>query len=196
MPLPWRQAPPHHCLSSCVFWVLLVLSLPVVLPPRCPPSCFHHQLIRNPPSPLDRVSKFLFCLNPSLFPFSFYCTVSGLNNSKVCQWSVGATSLFGVRCAGSCRFVRESSGRLPGSVIPVACHLGEVCHPSLVQLDKSLQAAVTVCDLYTLLNGARGEVVCLTSSPRPTGLHKGRPRHHSGRCRVCAWFLRCQAQVE
>lgn len=43
----------------------------------------------------------------------------------------------------------------------MACQVEEVCHPSLVQLGKPFQAPVTICNLYTLLNGARGVVGCL-----------------------------------
>lgn len=52
----------------------------------------------------------------------------------------------------------ETSGQPPGSIISV---VEEVCHPSLVQLIKPFLAPVTTCNLYTLLNGAGGVVVCL-----------------------------------
>lgn len=45
---------------------------------------------------------------------------------------------------------RGTRGWPPGNIISVACHLGEVHPPSLVQLGKPFQALVTICNLYTL----------------------------------------------
>lgn len=69
----------------------------------------------------------------------------------------GDNQLFWVRCK------RKSSGQIPDNIISVACHLEEVCHPSVVQLGKPFQAPETICNLYVLLSGAGGVVVCQTS---------------------------------
>lgn len=69
-PLPHSTASDTHCIGAClssqprhphITVSLLVSSRSFYpLPPLCSPSCFHHQLIGNLPSPLDRVSNFLF----------------------------------------------------------------------------------------------------------------------------------------
>ena len=122
-PLPHPTASDTHCIGAClssqprhphITVSLLVSSRSFYpLPPLCSPSCLHHQLIGNLPSPLDRVSNFLFCvcLKSSLFSFPFYCGIPGVNQSKeqsgICLCLVGAASFFGMSCYASCRVVGD-----------------------------------------------------------------------------------------
>lgn len=98
---------------------------------------------------------------------------------------------------------RETSGWPPGNVISVACHLGEVYPPSLVQLGKPFQALVTICNLDTLLNGAGGVVACLTSQHETNGVPPRQAQASLGKVSdlvhgagLLASYLGCQAQVE